>query len=69
MYCVLYEDYDDEIVIRYLSVLMHGRMIKVEIAKEAVDLHDRCIPRKPKSKKDGYLVISGSAHVSKRLGR
>uniref|UniRef100_A0A453FW52 Uncharacterized protein n=1 Tax=Aegilops tauschii subsp. strangulata TaxID=200361 RepID=A0A453FW52_AEGTS len=39
-------------------------------AEEAVDLHDRCIPRKPKSKKDGYQVIScTAAHASgKRIG-
>ncbi|XP_037407271.1 protein SOSEKI 4-like [Triticum urartu] len=39
-------------------------------AEEAVDLHDRCIPRKPKSKKDGYQVIScTAAHASgKRVG-
>jgi len=34
---------------------------RLELAKEAGDLHDRCIPRKPKGKKDGYLVISCSS--------
>uniref|UniRef100_A0A0D9V7L4 SOSEKI DIX-like domain-containing protein n=1 Tax=Leersia perrieri TaxID=77586 RepID=A0A0D9V7L4_9ORYZ len=43
---------------------------KVEPATEAVDMHDRCIPRRPKGKKDGgYLVISGNAQYgSKKLG-
>lgn len=58
----------DLAVLRRSSSYNADRVLKVEIAKEAVDLHDRCIPRKPKSKKDGYLVISGSAHGSKRLG-
>ena len=40
---------------------MHCRVIKLELAKEAGDLHDRCMPRRPKSKKDGgYLVIACS---------
>lgn len=51
-----------------LYYLMNGRASKVEPAREAVDLHDRCIPRKPKSKKDGYQVISCSAHGSTRIG-
>ncbi|KAI5007253.1 hypothetical protein ZWY2020_047201 [Hordeum vulgare] len=45
-----------------------GRAAKAE---EAVDLHDRCIPRKPKSKKDGYQyqAISCAAHATgKRIG-
>uniref|UniRef100_A0A453FW54 SOSEKI DIX-like domain-containing protein n=1 Tax=Aegilops tauschii subsp. strangulata TaxID=200361 RepID=A0A453FW54_AEGTS len=43
---------------------------RAQKAEEAVDLHDRCIPRKPKSKKDGYQVIScTAAHASgKRIG-
>jgi len=44
-----------------LIVLPYGRVIKLELAKEAGDLHDRCIPRKPKAKKEGYLVISCAA--------
>jgi hypothetical protein len=44
-----------------LIVLPYGRVIKLELAKEAGDLHDRCIPRKPKAKKEGYLVISCTA--------
>jgi hypothetical protein len=39
---------------------MNCRVVKLELAKEAGDLHDRCMPRRPKSKKDGggYLVIA-----------
>jgi hypothetical protein len=47
--------------------LVNGRALKAE---EAVDQHDRCIPRRPKSKRDGYQyqAISGGAHGSKRVG-
>jgi hypothetical protein len=45
---------------------MNGRALKAEEA--AVDQHDRCIPRKPKSKRDGYQAISCGAHGSKRIG-
>lgn len=56
----------DLAVLRRSSSYNADRAAKVE---EAVDLHDRCIPRKPKSKKDGYQVISCSAaHGSKRIG-
>ncbi|KAL6614196.1 hypothetical protein ACP70R_036466 [Stipagrostis hirtigluma subsp. patula] len=47
----------DLAVLRRSSSYNADRVIKLELAKEAGDLHDRCIPRKPKSKKDGYLVI------------
>ncbi|CAO2197008.1 unnamed protein product [Urochloa humidicola] len=49
-------------VLRRSSSYNADRVIKLELAKEAGDLHDRCIPRKPKAKKDGgYLVISCTA--------
>lgn len=48
-------------MLNILNTWLHCRVIKLELAKEAGDLHDRCIPRKPKGKKDGYLVISCSA--------
>ncbi|XP_066315350.1 protein SOSEKI 5-like [Miscanthus floridulus] len=51
----------DLAVLRRSSSYNAERVIKLELAKEAGDLHDRCIPRKPKGKKDGYLVISCSA--------
>ncbi|CAO2166960.1 unnamed protein product [Urochloa humidicola] len=52
----------DMAVLRRSSSYNADRVIKLELAKEAGDLHDRCIPRKPKAKKDGgYLVISCTA--------
>ncbi|KAJ1286147.1 hypothetical protein BS78_03G330200 [Paspalum vaginatum] len=51
----------DLAVLRRSSSYNTERVIKLELAKEVGDLHDRCIPRKPKGKKDGYLVISCSA--------
>lgn len=51
----------DLAVLRRSSSYNAERVIKLELAKEAGDLHDRCIPRKPKAKKDGYLVISCTA--------
>ncbi|CAO2195199.1 unnamed protein product, partial [Urochloa humidicola] len=52
----------DVAVLRRSSSYNADRVIKLELAKEAGDLHDRCIPRKPKPKKDGgYLVISFTA--------
>ncbi|CAL4946658.1 unnamed protein product [Urochloa decumbens] len=50
-------------VLRRSSSYNADRVIKLELTKEAGDLHDRCIPRKPKAKKDGagYLVISCTA--------
>lgn len=53
---------------KHVMVDCSGRAAKAE---EAVDLHDRCIPRKPKSKKDGYQyqAISCAAHATgKRIG-
>ncbi|KQK10500.1 protein UPSTREAM OF FLC [Brachypodium distachyon] len=58
----------DMAVLRRSSSYNADRASKVEPAREAVDLHDRCIPRKPKSKKDGYQVISCSAHGGTRIG-
>ncbi|CAM0882905.1 unnamed protein product [Alopecurus aequalis] len=55
----------DLAVLRRSSSYNADRALKVE---EAVDQHDRCIPRKPKGKKDGYQAISCSAHGSKRIG-
>jgi hypothetical protein len=46
-------------------------VIKLELAKEAGDLHDRCIPRKPKAKRGGdggYLVISCTAQGNNSKG-
>ncbi|XP_066310175.1 protein SOSEKI 5-like [Miscanthus floridulus] len=51
----------DLAVLRRSSSYNAERVKRLELAKEAGDLHDRCIPRKPKGKKDGYLVISCSA--------
>ncbi|KAF8775370.1 hypothetical protein HU200_004788 [Digitaria exilis] len=51
----------DMAVLRRSSSYNAERVIKLELAKEVGDLHDRCIPRKPKAKKDGYLVISCTA--------
>ncbi|WVZ68252.1 hypothetical protein U9M48_017212 [Paspalum notatum var. saurae] len=51
----------DMAVLRRSSSYNAERVIKLELAKEVGDLHDRCIPRKPKAKKEGYLVISCSA--------
>ncbi|RLM92352.1 hypothetical protein C2845_PM08G30580 [Panicum miliaceum] len=51
----------DMAVLRRSSSYNADRVIKLELAKEAGDLHDRCIPRKPKAKKEGYLVISCTA--------
>ncbi|PWZ31225.1 Protein UPSTREAM OF FLC [Zea mays] len=45
----------DLAVLRRSSSYNAERVIKLEVAKEAGDLHDRCIPRKPKGKKDGWL--------------
>ncbi|KAG8078433.1 hypothetical protein GUJ93_ZPchr0007g5153 [Zizania palustris] len=62
----------DMAVLRRSSSYNADRVRKVEpvAAKEAVDLHDRCIPRRPREKKDGgFLVISGNAQRgSRRLG-
>ncbi|KAL6853703.1 hypothetical protein ACP4OV_019732 [Aristida adscensionis] len=52
----------DMAALRRSSSYNADRVIKLELAKEAGDLHDRCIPRKAKSKKDGgYLVIACNA--------
>ncbi|KAK3162419.1 hypothetical protein QOZ80_1BG0089320 [Eleusine coracana subsp. coracana] len=50
----------DLAVLRRSSSYNADRVIKLELAKEVGDLHDRCMPRRPKSsKKDGgYLVIA-----------
>ncbi|KAK3165916.1 hypothetical protein QOZ80_1AG0039300 [Eleusine coracana subsp. coracana] len=50
----------DIAVLRRSSSYNADRVIKLELAKEVGDLHDRCMPRRPKSsKKDGgYLVIA-----------
>ncbi|XP_062207386.1 protein SOSEKI 4-like [Phragmites australis] len=53
----------DLAVLRRSSSYNADRVIKLELAKEAGDLHDRCIPRKPKSKKDGYMFISGKGII------
>lgn len=60
--CATYEKSDDEdgdtmirAVLMSSEYALAGRVIKLEVAKEAGDLHDRCIPRKPKGKKDGWL--------------
>ncbi|KAL5222064.1 hypothetical protein ABZP36_026777 [Zizania latifolia] len=61
----------DLAVLRRSSSYNADRVRKVEpVVAEAVDLHDRCIPRRPRGKKDGgFLVISGNAQCgSKRLG-
>lgn len=51
------------------TMRLSGRVIKLELAKEAGDLHDRCIPRKPKAKRDGgYLVISCTAQGNNNKG-
>ncbi|XP_051226909.1 protein SOSEKI 5 isoform X2 [Lolium perenne] len=57
----------DLAVLRRSSSYNADRALKAE---EAVDQHDRCIPRRPKSKRDGYQyqAISGGAHGSKRVG-
>ncbi|KAM0859965.1 hypothetical protein ACQ4PT_046843 [Festuca glaucescens] len=57
----------DLAVLRRSSSYNADRALKAE---EAVDQHDRCIPRKPRSKRDGYQyqAISGGAHGSKRGG-
>uniref|UniRef100_A0ACD5VR89 Uncharacterized protein n=1 Tax=Avena sativa TaxID=4498 RepID=A0ACD5VR89_AVESA len=56
----------DLAVLRRSSSYNADRALKAE---EAVDQHDRCIPRKPKAKKDGYQAISCGAHgSSKRTG-
>ncbi|XP_047059753.1 protein SOSEKI 4-like [Lolium rigidum] len=54
----------DLAVLRRSSSYNADRALKAE---EAVDQHDRCIPRRPKSKRDGYQyqAISGGA---KRIG-
>ncbi|XP_047060272.1 protein SOSEKI 5-like [Lolium rigidum] len=54
----------DVAVLRRSSSYNADRALKAE---EAVDQHDRCIPRRPKSKRDGYQyqAISGGA---KRIG-
>lgn len=58
----------DLAVLRRSSSYNADRALKAEEA--VVDQHDRCIPRKPKGKKDGYQAISStsSAHGSKRFG-
>uniref|UniRef100_A0ACD5VZQ4 Uncharacterized protein n=2 Tax=Avena sativa TaxID=4498 RepID=A0ACD5VZQ4_AVESA len=56
----------DPAVLRRSSSYNADRALKAE---EAMDQHDRCIPRKPKAKKDGYQAISCGAHGSiKRTG-
>ncbi|RCV28054.1 hypothetical protein SETIT_5G375200v2 [Setaria italica] len=59
----------DLAVLRRSSSYNADRVIKLELAKEAGDLHDRCIPRKPKAKRDGgYLVISCTAQGNNNKG-
>uniref|UniRef100_A0A0E0JQU0 SOSEKI DIX-like domain-containing protein n=1 Tax=Oryza punctata TaxID=4537 RepID=A0A0E0JQU0_ORYPU len=61
----------DLAVLRRSSSYNADRAQKVEPATEAVDMHDRCIPRRPRGKKDGgaYLISGGNAQYgSKRHG-
>lgn len=65
---VMMRDGDSQYMI---SILLNpGRAIKLELAKEAGDLHDRCMPRRPKtSKKDGgYLVTACNGQGNNNKG-